>query len=52
MFSANKLSKSDREVNATWSMHLTFCHFPDDLVLPKAFCRRVQLSLIPVKDAK
>lgn len=52
MFSANKLSKSDREVSATWSTHLTFCHFPDDLVLPKAFCRRVKLSLIPVKDAK
>lgn len=51
MFSANKLRRSDREVSATRNMHLTFCHFPDDLVLPRAFCRQVQLSLIPAKDA-
>lgn len=51
MFAANKLSRSDREVSATQNMHLAFCHFPDDLVLPRAFCRQVQLSLIPGKDA-
>lgn len=52
MFSANKLSKSDREVSATHrACTLLFAIFLMILSYPRHFADECKLSLIPGKDA-